>query len=99
VVLAWCRHDVVAVIRSFVSDHARPSGELALQLAILAAIALLPLVLIAALLFVVLDWIRCTIQRTIKRVVPFAVVALLALRLALVQPPPSPHMLRPRPVA
>lgn len=98
VILAWYRHEVTLVVRGFVSDHARLSGELGGQLAILAAIALLPLVLMAWLLVVIVGWIRRMTGRMARRAVPFAVVTLLALRVALVKPPPSPHVLRPRPV-
>jgi hypothetical protein len=98
VVLAWHRHEVNSGISGFMSDHTRALGEFAAQLAVIAALALLPLVLVAGLLFVALSWIRRTITRMRRRALPFAVATWLALKVALVLPRPSTHMLTPRPV-
>jgi hypothetical protein len=96
--LAWYREDVAATIRRTVSEVVRPQEELAGQLAMLAAIALLPVVLLIALLFVALDWTRRTVEGIVRRALPVAVVTLIAVRTVVVQPSPSPHVLRPRPV-
>jgi hypothetical protein len=98
VVLIWYRDDLGATIRGALSDQARPSAEVAGQLALLAAIALLPLVLIAALLLIALNWLRRMSEDLITRMLAVAVATLIGVRLLAVQPPPSSHVLRPRPV-
>jgi hypothetical protein len=98
VVLGWYREDVAATIRRTMSDFVRPQGELAGQLAMLAAIALLPVMLLIALLFVALDRIRRVVERILSRALPVALATLIAVRTVVVQPSPSPHVLRRRPV-
>jgi len=97
-VIAWYRNDVVTMVRGTLADHARPSAELLGQLAILVAIAVLPLILLASLLFVALGWLRRATERILGRALAYALATLIAIRLMVVPPPPSSNVLTPRPV-